>query len=187
MYNSDANDADPVTEYIECIYSDPDSELAQIAANNLARFYVTRITRILAPRIPFKHSAVVEPGGLADQSIVDSITELKKKKQHPRTEGEFFAMTIRIAKRNMLDELKSETSQRRGGKTIKQSIAQCRESIVDPHMESDLALVIDLEVLLQECLTRLPTDLHRRIWRMRLDGMSSIDNNSDEHAGVELC
>ena len=164
-------------DWIESIRTHPnDLESTDAATNYFAEKFVPVVTAIIAKRIPRKLKPIVEAWGIANESFVEvqkSIVNNQGKTNW--TQDEFLGLYITIASDNVLDEIASVTCRKNGGDSATIHVDDINTSIVDRHRETCPCDVCEWKEELEACLRSLPSDLHRKIWTMKLDGKSTAE------------
>ena len=162
-------------DWIESIRTHPNVlESTDAATNYYANKFAPVVTAIIAKKIPRKLKSIVEAWGIANESFVEVQKSIANNLGKTNwTQDEFFRLYITIASDNVLDEKASVTCRKNGGDSATIHVDDLNTLIVDRHRETCPCDVCEWNEELEACLRSLPSDLHRKIWTMKLDEKST--------------
>jgi len=164
-------------DWIESIRTHPNVlESTDAATNYYANKFAPVVTAIIAKKIPRKLKSIVEAWGIANESFVEVQKSIANNLGKTNwTQDEFFRLYITIASDNVLDEKASVTCRKNGGDSATIHVDDLNTLIVDRHRETCPCNVCEWNEELEACLRSLPSDLHRKIWTMKLDGKTTAE------------
>ena len=165
------------SDWIQSIRTHPnDLKSTDAATNYFAMKFVPVLTAVISKKIPRKLKSIVEAWGIANESFVavqKSIANNLGKTNW--TQDEFLGLYIAIASDDVLDEIESATCCKNGGDSATIHVDDINTLIVDHRREMCPCDVCEWNEELQKCLRSLPSDLHRKLWTMKLDGKSAAE------------
>ena len=164
-------------DWIESIRTHPNVlESTDAATNYYANKFAPVVTAIIAKRIPRRLKSIVEAWGIANESFVEVQKSIANNQGKTNwTQDEFLGLYITIASDNVLDEIASVTCRKNGGDSATIHVDDLNTLIADRHWETCPCDVCEWNEELEACLRSLPSDLHRKIWTMKLDGKSTAE------------
>ncbi len=164
-------------DWIESIRTHPkDLGSTDAATNYFAKKFAPVVTAVINKKIPRKIKSIVEAWGIANESFVEVQKCIAKNQGKTNwTQDEFLGLYITIASDNVLDEIASVTCRKNGGDSVTIQFDDLNTSIVDRHRETCPCDVCEWNEEREVCLRSLPSDLHRKIWTMKLNGKSTAE------------